>query len=263
MPDADADPARFASPDMARRPVISQFNLRPGRKIGRAFAVESPLGHGSEGEVYKIREISTGIPRAAKLYFPHRDPSEKQAVRHARKLHTLRACPIVLQYHHSEVVQIKKRPIIAMVSELCEGMQLERWIERHPDRRLSPYRALCVLYDLVRGLEAIHALGEYHADVHSQNILIRPVGVRFEIKLIDFYDWGKPTRYKQRQDVMDTVRILHELIGGRAQYRHAPAELKRIIKGLQHKRVLKQFPTITALRNHLESFEWESTLSNR
>jgi hypothetical protein len=245
---------------MAKRAAITQFNLRAGRKIGRAFVVESLIGRGSEGEVYKIREIKTGIPHAAKLYFPHRDPSEKQAVRHARKLHTLRACPIVLQYHHSEVVQIRGHAIVAMVSELCEGMQLEKWIDKHPGGRLPPYRALCVLYDLVRGLEAVHALGEYHADVHSQNILIRPVGVNFEIKLIDFYDWGKPTRYKQRQDIMDTVRILHELIGGRGYYRQAPDELKAIIKGLQRKRVLKQFPTMTSLRKHLEAFAWESML---
>ena len=89
---------------------------------------------------------------------------------------------------------------------------------------------------------------------------IRPVGVNFEIKLIDFYDWGKPTRYKQRQDIMDTVRILHELIGGRGYYRQAPDELKAIIKGLQRKRVLQQFPTMTSLRKHLESFAWESML---
>ncbi|NBB83161.1 MAG: protein kinase [Alphaproteobacteria bacterium] len=232
------------------------FDLHAGRKIGPRYIVEAMLGRGSEGEVYRIRETDTGIRRAAKLYYPHRDPAHKAMVHHARKLHTLRHCPIVLQYHHSEKLTVRRQPIIALISELCEGEQLERWIARHRGHRLTPYKALCVLYYLVRGLEVIHTLGEYHADVHSQNILIRPMGVRFDIKLIDFYDWGKPTRYKQRQDVMDCVRLLHELVGGRAHYGKAPAEVRDIVKGLQRQRVLKKFPTITALRKHLEIFDW-------
>ncbi len=239
---------------------LTRFDLKPGRRIGTRYVVESLLGRGSEGEVYQIRDPATGIRRAAKLYFPHRDPKQQQIVRHARKLHALRHCPIVLQYHHSEILKVRRREVVALISELCEGEPLEQWIGRHRGKRLGAFRALSVLYHLVRGLEAIHALGEYHADVHSQNILIRPTGVRFELKLIDFYDWGRPTRYKQRQDVMDCVRLLHELIGGRAHYRNQPDEVKRICAGLKRTLVLKRFPTIVSLRKHLETFEWQNTL---
>jgi len=245
---------------MASAARISTFDLPPGRRIGSRYVVEYLLGGGTEGEVYQVREVDTGIRRAAKLYFPHRDPKRQAMVRHARKLHALRHCPIVLQYHHSEVVKVKRHEVIALISELCEGAQLERWIDRHRGDRLDAFRALSVFYHLVRGLEAVHALGEYHADVHSQNILIKPTGVRFEIKLVDFYDWGKPTRYKQRQDVMDCVRVLHELVGGARHYAKQPPEVKAICIGLQRKRVLKKFPTINALRRHLESFDWESML---
>ncbi len=245
---------------MARHPRITSFDLAPGRRIGRRYQVEYLLGHGSEGEVYQIREDRTGIRRAAKLYFPHRDPNHRIMVRHAQKLHALRHCPIVLQYFHSELVKVRGLEVVALISELCEGEQLERWIARHRGRRLDPYRALCVLHHLVRGLEAVHALGEYHADVHSQNILIRPAGVRFEIKLIDFYDWGKPARYKQRQDIMDCVRLLHELIGGRRHYANMPDEVRHICGGLRRTIVLKRFNTLRKLRKHLETFEWRATL---
>jgi len=245
---------------MASAARISTFDLPPGRRIGSRYVVEYLLGGGSEGEVYQIREVATGIRRAAKLYFPHRDPNRRAMVRHARKLHALRHCPIVLQYHHSEVVRVKRHEVVALISELCEGEQLERWIDHHRGDRLDAFRAMSVFYHLVRGLEAVHALGEYHADVHSQNILIKPTGVRFEIKLVDFYDWGKPTRYKQRQDVMDCVRVLHELVGGARHYAKQPPEVKAVCIGLQRKRVLKRFPTINALRRHLESFDWESML---
>lgn len=241
---------------MAAAAKIRDFNLRPGRKIGSRYTVEHLLGRGTEGEVYQIRETATGIRRAAKLHFPHRNPRNRSVVYHARKLHALRYCPIVLQYHHSELITVQKQKVVCMISELCEGVPLEFWIRDHRGRRLSAFVALHVFYHLVRGLEVIHALGEYHADVHSQNILIQPRGVRFDMKLVDFYDWGKPTRYKQRQDIMDAVRVFYECLGGREHYARQPVEIRHICAGLRRDLVLKRFKTMTSLRKYLETFEW-------
>lgn len=63
-----------------------------------------------------------------------------------------------------------------------------------------------VLYDLVRGLEDIHA------DVHSQNILIQPRGIRFEIKQIDFYDWGHTAPWKLKQDIANAIKVFYECV---------------------------------------------------
>ncbi|MCC7409332.1 MAG: serine/threonine protein kinase, partial [Phycisphaeraceae bacterium] len=101
------------------------FDFRPGRKVGTRYVVETRLGGGSEGEVYQVREQDTGILRAAKVYFPHKDPDRTQAVHHAQKLNALRYCPIVLQYHHSEIVHVRRQKVIAMISDLCEGQRLE------------------------------------------------------------------------------------------------------------------------------------------
>jgi len=242
----------------ARR--IDSFRLRPGRKIGRSHEVVRLLGRGIEGEVYQIREVDTGIQRAAKFYFPHRDPNKRSTIWYARKLNALRHCPIVLQYHHTEEIQVLGHRVRCLVSELAEGEQLEGWIARHRGGRLKPFRALHVLYHLVRGLEAVHALGEYHADVHSQNILIQPRGVGFEIKLVDFYNWGPPARYKQQQDIADTIHVFHECLGGRDHYAAQPAEVRHICAGLKRSLFLKRFPTMTALRSHLETFGWETML---
>lgn len=242
----------------AKPKKIDSFDLKPGRKIGPRYVVEARLGSGTEGEVYQVRELDTSVRRAAKIYFPHRDPDHAISIRHAQKLEALRHCPIVLQYHHSEFVTIRRQRTIALISELAEGEQLQKWINRHRAGRLKAYRALHVLYNLVRGLEAIHALGEYHADVHTENILIQPRGVRFSLKLIDFYDWGRPARYKQRQDLYDTVRVFYDCLGGQRAYRLQPPEVKAIVLNMRRKAILKKFPTVTALRRHLESFEWET-----
>ncbi|MFW6059613.1 MAG: protein kinase domain-containing protein [Phycisphaeraceae bacterium] len=241
---------------------IRSFNFQPGRKVGRRYVIEQLLGRGSEGEVYQIRDLDTDIPRAAKFYFPHRDPNRRLTIRHAQKLNALRNCPIVLQYHHSEVITSQRQPVVAMISELAEGERLQDWIDRHRGDRLHPHVALHVLYDLVRGLEEIHQVGEYHSDVHTENILIKPRGVHFDMKLIDFYDWGRPARYKQHQDIADTIRVFYDCLGGKPHYMRQPAELRHICAGLQRKRILQRFPTMTALRRHLEEFEW-TTLSER
>ncbi len=241
-------------------PRMDTFALKPGRKVGARYVIENRLGGGSEGEVYQIRELDTGIRRAAKLYFPHRDPKHKLTIRHARKLEALRYCSIVLQYHHSEIVTVQSRKVIALISDLCDGQQLEQWIESHPEGRLAPYLALHVLYNLVRGLEAVHMMGEYHSDVHSQNILITPRGVRFDLKLVDFYDWGPPRPFKQKQDIKDSIRVFHECLGGRKHYASLPEELKYICAGLRSDLMVKRFPTMTSLRMHLESFKWQTLI---
>ncbi len=239
---------------------IETFGLRSGRKIGRLYEVVKLLGKGTEGEVYQIQESDTGIQRAAKLYFPHRDPKNRSTIWYAKKLNALRHCPIVLQYHHTEIIQVKGERVRCLISELCDGEQLEGWIGQHRGKRLDAFRALHVLYGLARGLESIHALGEYHADVHSQNILIRPKGIGFDLKLVDFYNWGRPTKYKHHQDIMDSVRVFYECLGGRKHYSKLPPEVKHICAALQQKLVIKRFPTMTRLRQFLEGFEWQTVL---
>jgi serine/threonine protein kinase len=205
--------------------------------------------------VYRIRELETGIIRAAKIYFPHRDPDRRLSVRHAQKLDKLRQCSIVLQYHHSVDFVVDRQHTVALISELCDGMPLWAWVQEHPGKRLSPFVAMTVLYHLAVGLEDIHAMGEYHWDVHSENILILPHGIGFDLKLIDFYEWGKPTRSKMQQDIIDVVNVFHEILGGRRHYASLPLEAKQICLGQQGSKIVERYPTMTALRRHLEVFE--------
>lgn len=246
---------------MPRSAPLNSFDLAPGRRLGPRYVIERLLGRGSEGEVYHVRDRDTGISRAAKLYFPHRDPKHKLSIRHAQKLDTLRGCPIVLQYHHSEMLRLggRRNPmqVIALISELAQGEPLQAFIERQEGERLPPYMALHVLFELVKGLEMIHGLGEYHADVHTQNILIQPAGVRFDLKLIDFYDWGRPAKYKREQDLRDAIRVFYDCLGGRTAYREQPPPVKHIVAGLRHDLIRRRFPDAASLRRYLQTFPWQ------
>lgn len=234
------------------------IQLNAGRKLGSRYLVESLIGQGSEGAVYSVIDVTTGIRRAAKLFGVHADRRGRLSTRHAQKLNRLRYCHIVLQYLHSETVRIKGRSLTALVSELCEGIPLEKFIAHQPRKRMGTFMALSLMKQLVEGLEEVHLTGEYHADVHSQNIMVQPRGVGFELKLIDFYEWGRTTKAKQQQDILDVIRVLHEMLGGRSAYRHLPDEVKYIMAGLQTKHILKRFPTMTDLNGYLSTFEWSS-----
>lgn len=232
----------------------NRFNLESGRRVGR-YIIEHALGSGWEGEVYAITERTTGIKRAAKFYYPERDPHGKAAIAYARKLDALRHCPILLQYVHQETVTLAKQKVTVVVSELVEGVKLSEFLRKQSP--LSTFESLHVLYVLARGIAPIHARGEYHGDIHDDNIMIRRRGVGFEVKLLDFFDLGKPSRNKIYKDVLNLVQVFHAVVGGREKYAKQPAVVRNIIRGLRDSLILERFKTAGDIQRHLESLEWD------
>ncbi len=239
---------------LRKPPKIEKFDLQPGRILGGTYEVEAFLGGGYEGEVYRVTEFRTGVPRTAKLFFPHRNEKGKEALAYARKLEKLRDCPIVIQYHHVETIKFRRNEVTCLISEFVEGQQLSQFIQSHPGKRMPPYKALHVIHALVSGLEEIHWKNEYHGDIHSDNILIMPRGIFFDVKLIDFYNLGRSNKERRKEDILDVAHLLYEAIGGPKWYAKAPQEIKDICRGLRRDLILKHFPTIRHLREHLETF---------
>jgi tRNA A-37 threonylcarbamoyl transferase component Bud32 len=244
------------------RPLrVKRFDFQPGRVIAGKYVIERLLGSGWEGEVYVITERSTGIQRAAKFYYPHRDPTGKAAIAYARKLDALRHCPILMQYHHQEIVQVKGKKVMVVISELVEGQKLSEFLESQPRHRLSTFEALHVLYTLTKGIAPIHARGEYHGDIHDDNIMIRRVGIGFDVKLLDFFDLGKPTRSKIHKDVLNLIQVFYAIVGGRESYARQPKVVKDIIRGQKDSLILERFASAGDIARHLETLEWESRRS--
>ena len=243
------------------RDAIDTFELVPGRVIGGKYVVETLLGRGWEGEVYKVHERRTEATRAAKLFFPQRNERDRAVTFYARKLEQLRDCSLVIKYHHSETMQVKGCRVTALVSEFVEGAILSKFVQNRPGRRLQEFEALHLTRELVRGIEEIHARREYHGDLHWHNVLVKRRGVHFDVKIVDLFDLGRPTAANRRHDVQDVIRILYDMLGGRTTYRTQRDEVKYIIAGLRRDLQEKRFPSARALREHLDSFEWASEAS--
>jgi RIO-like serine/threonine protein kinase len=242
---------------MYRPSKVKRFDFQPGRSVAGKYQIERPLGSGWEGEVYAIVERATGIRRAAKFYYPHRDPMGKAAITYARKLDALRHCPILMQYHHQEIAYVQRKKVTVVISELVEGQKLSEFLQGQPDHRLSTFEALHVLYVLAKGIAPIHARGEYHGDIHDDNIMIRRQGIDFEVKLLDFFDLGKPGREKVRKDVLNLVEVFHALVGGRRRYSQQPKVVKNIVRGLKDSLILERFQSAGDIQRHLETLVWE------
>ena len=237
--------------------TIEAFDLAPGRTLARKYEIVSKLGGGWEGEVYRIREKNTGIERAAKLFYPERNVRNKAAMAYARKLHSLRDCPLVIHYHTEETVLIKRTPITVLVSEYVEGEILMDFLERQRGGRLHPFQALHLLYALAKGISDIHRRREYHGDLHSDNIIVEHYGLEFDLKILDLIQWAAPKREGLHDDICDVIRIFYDALGGARFYATQSKRIKGIIRGNKRPLILKRFPTATHLRLHLESLGWD------
>ncbi|KPK38070.1 MAG: serine/threonine protein kinase [Gammaproteobacteria bacterium SG8_47] len=243
-------------PRQAKHVVVDSFDFKPGRVLAGKYEVVSKLGGGWEGEVYLIRERATGIERTAKLFFPQRNPRDRAAKFYAKKLHILRQCPIVIQYLTQDSVVYRGTPVTFLISEFVEGELLSEFLRRQPGHRLSPFQALHLLHALASGIECIHQMGEYHGDLHTDNIIVQRYGLGFELKLLDMFHWGKPRLQHIHNDTVDLIHIFHEALGGQARYAKQPPEVKAICRGLKRSLILENFRTAGELRAYLETMQW-------
>ena len=235
---------------------VTSFNFHSGRILANKYEVISKLGNGWEGEVYKIRELNTDIERAAKIFFPNRNIKNKSVIFYAKKLHKLRDCPAVIQYYNQETITYRRLPVTLLISEYVEGDLLTEYLQRQKGKRLPIFQGVHLLHALMVAIESIHHLGEYHGDLHTDNVIIRRLGLSFEMKLLDFFHWGRATKSNRQDDICDAIRIFYDAIGGANQYKKHPDEVKYICSGLKRSLILRKFPTASDLRVHLETQAW-------
>jgi hypothetical protein len=87
--------------------------------------------------------------------------------------------------------------------------------------------------------------------------MIRRKGIGFEVKLLDFFDLGKPSKWKVGKDVLNLVQVYHTIVGGRESYARQPRVVKEIIRGLKDSLILKRFQTAGDIQRHLENLTWD------
>jgi Tol biopolymer transport system component len=148
-----------------------------GRQLG-AYRVDSWLGAGGMGEVYRARDTKLGRDVAIKI-LPRLFVSEPERLarfaREARLLASLNHPHIGAIYGLEDVDGIP-----ALVLELIDGVTLADRLAKGP---LPVREALTIAVQIADALDAAHEKGIVHRDLKPANVKITPEGM---VKVLDF-----------------------------------------------------------------------------
>jgi len=236
---------------------ITTFSFKKGDIIARKYSIVERIGKGYEGEVYLVKEKNTGVKRAMKIYFPHRNKGNKALTFSARTLDRLKHCQIVTQYHTEDSFEYNERKVHFSVSEFVDGEMLSTYIKYQTGKRLPMYQALHLLYALVKGLEDIHEKKRYHGDIHVDNIMIETFGITCKMKLIDVFNWDNQSTRSQniQEDIVQAIQLFYDVIGGSTWFKKLPDDVREMCCGMKRTKILKKFRSMRALRNYIEKIE--------
>lgn len=239
-----------------KKPIITSFDFAPGKYLAGKYEVLEKLGEGWEGEVYLIREKQTQIEGAAKFFFPHRNVDNKNLIFYAKKLNKLRDCPLVIHYHTQDQIVFQGQKVHFLVSEYVEGELLKDFLKRQPGKRLNAFQALHLLFELAKGVQDMHSTGEYHGDLHLENIIVRRFGLGFELKVLDMYNWGKITHANRMEDIFDMIKVFYDSLGGAKHYAKQPKLVKDICCGLRRSLIAKKYKRVSDIIAAIKKGEW-------
>jgi serine/threonine protein kinase len=212
--------------------------ITQGTVIGARYEVESVLGRGGMGTVYRARDRVLDEPIALKVLRPEIAATEEMAERFRTEIRLARKVshPNVCRIH--EYAEEGNLRYISM--ELVQGATLREILKG--EGRLAAERAGDVAIQVADGLAAIHRVGIVHRDVKSLNIMVDGEGT---VKVMDFgiakrlpaegegvttdYVVGSPEymspeqargrRVDPRSDIYSLGIVLYEMLTGDVPFR--------------------------------------------
>jgi serine/threonine protein kinase len=144
-----------------------QQSVDVGSEIG-GYRVESFIGRGGMGEVYRAEHPETGKKAAVKLLSPELARTEgfrQRFVRESRYVGLMNHPNIVNVYESGE-----DDGLLYMAMEFIEGTDLKHLLAK--EGPLQALRAISILTQVAHALDAAHSTGLLHRDVKPGNIMV-------------------------------------------------------------------------------------------
>jgi hypothetical protein len=159
---ASTEPPPPPSPD-GRDPLL-------GTVLGGKYKLETVIGKGGMGRVYRAEHIGLGRPMAVKvLHADHAaDTASVKRFRREAMAHSRIEHPNVLRVHDCG----QDGELHFMVMELLEGRDLRAILDA--ERILPMERIVAIMTQVCSALAAAHRQGVVHRDVKPANIMITP-----------------------------------------------------------------------------------------
>ncbi len=155
-----------------------------GLVLADRYELESLLGEGAMGRVYRARQTALNKPFAVKILHPHLTHDTDSQNRFAAEAHN------AASLNHPNVVSVvdygrSPEGITYLVMEHVEGRSLEEIIaEEFP---LGRVRTIDLTLQILAALTEAHGLNVLHRDLKPENILIQSLRTHGELlKVLDF-----------------------------------------------------------------------------
>ena len=164
--------------------------LEAGTLFDRRYEIESVMGRGGMGIVYRAKDTVTGDPVCLKLVHPEVVSSEAHMQRF------LREGKLTRSLRHRNIVSVfdvnSSDGALYLSMECIEGQSLRAWLTQNlRERRTVPLGvALHLATEIGAGLAAAHAEQVVHRDLKPENVML--VGDPFDlanpcrVKVLDF-----------------------------------------------------------------------------
>jgi tetratricopeptide (TPR) repeat protein len=169
----DAEPgAAPPGADATRTGQYAHADLAPGTVLAGRFRIESMLGMGGMGVVYRATDLDLGVPVAIKVLRPEMAarPDAFERFRNELLLARQVSSPHVLRIH--DIARDGERWLISM--DFVDGKPLDRVLD---ERGALPVdEALAIARQVALGLAAAHAQGVVHRDLKPSNVLVDAEG---------------------------------------------------------------------------------------
>jgi Protein kinase domain len=150
-----------------------------GQVLAERYRVDSLLGRGGMGQVFRATDLRTGQALALKVLRPVEGDDAERVRRFQREIQ------ILTRIRHPAVLQIRdwgESPAgLFFVTELVDGEDLKMAIRRRAP--FPPHEAVALGATLAEALAAAHAQGVVHRDVKPNNVMIGGDG---SVRLLDF-----------------------------------------------------------------------------
>ena len=203
------DPAELAALDLD--PLV-------GRKIAEGkYSIESAIGSGAAGAVYKATHRELRRTVALKVLHPHyqKDPHFMKSFRGEALAASQLDHPNVMR-----VLDFGQEPdgLVYIVMEFLSGRTLQSLLDE--ERRLQTPRAVEIMIQVCAALSVAHDNGIIHRDIKPDNIMLVPSrndeGGTFE--LVKVCDFGIAALTNPTREDAELIGLSENIIAGTPEY---------------------------------------------